>query len=170
MPDWMQFDQSIPVFDAETLLPSSAGKYAFFVEELERLPKAFASDALTRPYPKLIYIGKADGSLAARVWHAECLHRRPGTFFRSVGAMLGFRSPRGGRNYEFAPADKQVVIGWIARNLRVAWQSSDSVGSQFIGEQDLIRRFKPLLNLQGNPRKFAELSRLRAICRAGDAP
>jgi hypothetical protein len=167
MADWVQFERSIPVFGAETLLPDSPGKYAFFVENVDRLPELFAREALTRPFPRLIYIGKADVSLAARVWHEECQHRRPGTFFRSVGAMLGFRSPKGGRNYEFASGDKQFVIGWIAKNLRVAWDTNGPVGSQFDGEQALIKRFAPLLNLQGNPRKFAELSRLRAICRAG---
>jgi hypothetical protein len=167
MAEWLQFDRSIAVSDAEPLLPKSPGKYAFFVEELELLPDAFASDELTRPFPRLIYIGKADASLSTRVWYEECQHRRPGTFFRSVGAMLGFRSPKGGRNYEFTKEDKQLVIGWIAKNLRVAWDSDGSVGSHFDSEQVLIRRFEPLLNLQGNPRKFAELSKLRALCRAG---
>ena len=169
MSDWIRFECAIPVFDAEPLLPNSPGKYAFFVGELERLPEVFACEARTRPHPRLMYIGKADVSLAQRVWHEECRHRRPGTFFRSVGAMLGFRSPKGGRNYEFAQRDKQFVIEWIATNLKIVWQTDDSAASHLDGEQALIRGLTPLLNLQGNPRKFAELSRLRAICRAGDA-
>jgi len=167
MSDWIRFDSAVPVFDAEPLLPNVPGKYAFFVEELERLPETFACEARTRAQPKLMYIGKADASLAQRVWHEECQHRRPGTFFRSIGAMLGCRSPKGGRNYEFAPGDKQFVIEWIAENLKVVWQTESSAGSHYDDEQALIRQLAPLLNLQGNPRKFAELSRLRAICRAG---
>lgn len=170
MLDWVQFDRAIRVSDAEPVLPNSPGKYAFFVEDIERLPEAFRLEAQTRPHPRLIYIGKADISLKQRVWHEECQHRRPGTFFRSVGAMLDLRSPKGGRNYEFAPDDKQFVIEWIARNLRVIWRAETSTSSHFDSEQALIRLATPLLNLQGNPRKFSELSRLRAICRAGKSP
>ncbi len=170
MSDWDWFDRAIPVMDAEAVLPDSPGKYAFLVEDIDRLPEAFSLEARTRPHPGLIYIGKADVGLKQRVWHEECRHRRPGTFFRSVGAMLGLTSPKGGRNYEFAPDDKRFVIEWIARNLKVVWRVEEAAGSHFDGEQALIRRFTPLLNLQGNPRKFDELSRLRAICRAGNRP
>ncbi|MEO6041978.1 MAG: GIY-YIG nuclease family protein [Croceibacterium sp.] len=169
MSDWLRFDSAIPVLVAEPVLPDSPGKYAFFVEDLAHLPETFARDAHSRPDPRLIYIGKADVSLKQRVWWEECQHRRPGTFFRSVGAMLGFKSPSGGRNYEFKPGDKQLVIEWIARNLRVAWKEGQFPSSHFDSEQALIRNFTPLLNLQGNPRKFEELSKLRAICRAGQA-
>jgi hypothetical protein len=169
MASWVQFERAIPVRDVAARLPHSPGKYAFFADEVGRLPEPFSQEAMTRPVPALLYIGKADVSLVQRVWLEECQHRRPGTFFRSVGAMLGYRSPKGGRNYEFAPDDKQRVIEWIAGNLRVAWQAGALDRSHRIGEQVLINRFPPLLNLQGNPRKFAELSRLRAACRAGNS-
>ena len=169
MASWVEFDRAIPVRKVEARLPHSPGKYAFFIEEVGRLPKPFVHEAMTRPVPALLYIGKADVSLAQRVWLEECQHRRPGTFFRSVGAMLGYNSPRGGRNYEFAPIDKQRVVAWIASNLRVAWQAEVLEQSHRVGEQALISQFVPLLNLQGNPRKFAELSRLRAVCRAGNS-
>lgn len=115
MSDWIRFDKAIPVSSVQPLLPNSPGKYAFFIEDVDCLPEVFAREARTRPEPRLIYIGKADVGLAQRVWHEECQHRRPGTFFRSIGAMLGLRSPRGGRNYEFAPHDTQFVIEWIAK-------------------------------------------------------
>ena len=169
MAGWIQFERATPVCEVEALLPRSPGKYAFFVEAVGRLPKPFVQEAMTRPVPTLLYIGKADVSLAQRVWLEECQHRRPGTFFRSVGAMLGYKSPKGGPNYEFAPSDKHRVIEWIASNLRVAWQAEVLEQSHRVGEQALISEFLPLLNLQGNPRKFAELTRLRAVCRAGNS-
>ena len=169
MANWILFERAVPVREVEALLPRSAGKYAFFVEEVSRLPKQFFREAMTRPTPSLLYIGKADVSLMQRVWLEECQHRRPGTFFRSVGAMLGYKSPKGGRNYEFSPGDKKRVVEWIAGNLRVTWQAEVLELSHRVGEQALINQFLPLLNLQGNPRKFAELSRLRADCRAGNS-
>lgn len=169
MSDWIRFESAVPVSVVENALPASSGKYAFFVEDVDRLPPVFASEAVTRARPNLIYIGKADVSLRQRVWQEECQHKRPGTFFRSVGAMLGFVSPRGGRNYEFAPEDWRWIIEWIATNLRVAWYAESRAKSHYDDEQALIRQHMPLLNLQGNPRKFAELSKLRAICRAGAA-
>ncbi|WP_374529694.1 GIY-YIG nuclease family protein [Novosphingobium sp.] len=167
MADWVAFERAIPVAEAETLLPHRPGKYAFFVSDLSHLPQAFQSEAQTRPNQHLLYIGKADVSLFVRVWEQECLHQRPGTFFRSVGAMLGFRSPVGGKNYEFSADDKQAVIKWICRNLRVAWTCEQVIGSHRESEKALIQNYTPLLNLLGNPRKFSELQRLRELCRLG---
>ena len=169
MENWVQFENAIPVCQVDGRLPREPGKYAFFVEEVARLPERFAQEAMTRPIPTLLYIGKADVSLVQRVWREECQHRRPGTFFRSVGAMLGYKSPKGGRNYEFAPSDKQRVIEWIAGNLRVSWQAKVLEESHRVGELALINRFLPLLNLHGNPRKFGDLTILRAACRAGNS-
>lgn len=167
MAAWIAYERSLPVSVIASKLPSVPGKYAFFVDDLASLPELFRSDALSRPVHRLLYLGKADVSLARRVYEEECQHRRPGTFFRSVGAMLGYRSPTGGRNYEFAPADKAAVIAWISKHLRAAWSSDPAVGSHRTTEQALIRQFMPLLNLQGNPRKLAELQRLRGLCRMG---
>lgn len=151
------------------LLPNSPGKYAFFIGDLGQLPPAFQREARKRTDPRLLYIGKADVSLFVRVWEQECQHRRPGTFFRSVGAMLGYRSPKGGRNYEFSAGDRQAVIDWILANLVVSWTSESVAGSHRESEAELIRRYMPLLNLQGNPAKLAELERLRALCRKGQS-
>ncbi|WP_309752249.1 GIY-YIG nuclease family protein [Novosphingobium sp.] len=168
MEGWLQFENAVAVRKVEAHLPHEPGKYAFFVENVSRLPEQFMREATTRPIPRLLYIGKADVSLVQRVWLEECQHRSPGTFFRSVGAMLGYKSPKGGRNYEFSPGDKMRVIEWIADNLRVTWHAEVLKQSHRIGEQALINQFLPLLNLQGNPRKFSELSRLRAACRSGN--
>jgi len=163
---WLCWDQAVRVSGAEHMLPVRPGKYAFFCEDLNDLPSLFLKEAKSRP-PPLLYIGKADVSLKQRVWFEECQHRRPGTFFRSVGAMLGYRSPKGGKNYRFAADDQAQVIRWIANKLRVAWSAEEIDGSHAASERDLIIRYAPLLNLQNNPKKFDELERLRAKCRAG---
>ncbi len=168
MVEWANVERAIAVAKVEPLLPNAPGKYAFFVDSLENLPCSFQIEARRRLIPRLIYIGKADVSLWQRVWQEECHHRRPGTFFRSVGAMLGYVSPKGGKNYEFAPDDKQRIIEWIGRHLLVAWHSEKLDQSHAVSERELIIRFMPLLNLQGNPLKLLELQRLRAICRNGE--
>lgn len=165
--DWIDISEAAAVCDAHARLPHKPGKYAFFARSLLDLPQDFQAEATTRLAPSLLYIGKADTSLFTRVWEQECLHKRPGTFFRSVGAMLGYRSPKGGRNYEFGNSDKQEIIRWINDYLLVVWNESAVSGSHRQTERALIQHFQPLLNIQNNPRKFAELQRLRAICRAG---
>jgi hypothetical protein len=165
--DWVNQEQAIPVKRLLGVLPNSPGKYAFFVDQLDSLPALFRAEAKTRLIPNLLYVGKADISLHVRVWEQECQHLRPATLFRSVGAMLGFRSPMGGRNYEFAPVDKAKIVNWIAESLSVAWDTTPQPGSQRDGERVIIRHFAPLLNIQNNPAKFAELARLRGLCRAG---
>lgn len=168
MNDWIRLERAVRVRDVTSLLPPVPGKYAFFVRELTDLPKGFHSEAMSREIPRLLYIGKADRNLFVRVWEQECQHKRPGTFFRSVGAMLGYQSPRGGKNYEFAVQDKKQVVEWIADRLLVAWDVKPIDGSHVISEKALIRQYAPLLNIAGNPLKFRELERLRAICRTGN--
>jgi hypothetical protein len=167
--DWIAFERAVPVAKVATIIPRDPGKYAFFVNDIDVLPQAFRSEAATRADQRLLYIGKADVSLFTRAYEQECLHRRPGTFFRSVGAMLGYRSPKGGRNYEFSKEDKQAVASWIATNLRIAWTSEPVLGSHGTSEGLLITQHRPLLNLSGNPRKFGELQRLRDLCRRGQS-
>lgn len=167
MADWLRYEQAITVRGAAASLPQSPGKYAFFIDQLENLPELFRVEALTRANSRLLYIGKTDSSLFVRVWEQECQHLRPGTFFRSIGAMLGYKSPDGGRNYEFSYQDRQRVVDWIKEHLLVAWDSSPTTGSHLTGEKTLIRQHKPLLNIKDNPLKFRELERLREICRIG---
>jgi hypothetical protein len=167
MDDWLVAKNAILVGLADAALPARPGKYAFHVKSLDLLPVIFREAAADRSRPTLLYIGKADVSLHERVWFQECQHRRPGTFFRSVGAMLGFRSPTGRRNYEFAPNDKLSVIDWIAKNLTIGWTTDSVEGSHRTSEGALIHKYAPLLNIQNNPQKIPELLKMRAICRLG---
>ena len=157
----------MPVSRASELLPTKRGKYAFFVDSRESLPNSFREDAGSRPIPRPIYLGKADVGLLTRVWKRECQHLKPATMFRSIGAMLGYRSPDGGRNYEVSSADKRRVTDGIAAHLLVAWRAGTIVGTHATAEEVLIHRYTSLLNILHNPRKSLELCVLRTVCRAG---
>jgi hypothetical protein len=166
---WLTVASAVPCSQLQARIPHSPGKYAFFVDTPDSLPEIFRAEARTRRTPSLLYIGKADVSLFVRVWEQECQHLRPGTFFRSIGAMLGYRSPNGGKNYEFASADKARIVTWIMDHLQVSWDCRSQVGSHRDGERELIKQFAPLMNIQSNPRPFNPLKTLRALCRAGTA-
>jgi hypothetical protein len=159
------YKNSVRVSEIETILPDSPGLYAFYLDENVRLPDLFAEELRLLPDNRLLYVGQASRSLYERVWNQECRHRSPGTFFRSIGVMLGFISPAGGKNFKFAPDDQNAIKAWIANSLRVAW-SHDPVADE-IGpaEKAIIKAMTPLLNLKDNPRKFQELERLRTISR-----
>ena len=43
----------------------------------------------------LIYLGKAGNNLRKRLGEKELCHKRSATFFRSLGAVLGYRPPTG---------------------------------------------------------------------------
>jgi hypothetical protein len=81
---------------AKTLIPEEPGLYAIHVDAPGNLPPRFAEKLSCRPNQTLLYIGKAGKNLRKRVWEQECQHLSPGTFFRSVGVMLGYVSPAGG--------------------------------------------------------------------------
>lgn len=92
-----------------------------------------------------------------------------GTFFRSIGAVLGHRPPKGSlttkankRNYKFSPTDEKKIIKWINDNLHVNWV--DFSGDFVTLETELIIKHRPLINLAKNPSALKELSDLRKIC------
>lgn len=152
----------------DALVPDAPGLYAIRVREFGHLPEPFRSEAARRN-DRLIYIGEAKTSLRTRFLNQELRARGHGTFFRSLGAMLGYRpetgsliGKRNSRNYTFHPADERAIIAWINTNLEVSWIPL-ATGIHDT-EVALIRRHGPLLNLQGNPRRMAELSRLRTLC------
>lgn len=85
--------------------------------------------------------------------------------------MLGYRPPQGSlagrtrqQNYRFAPLDRDAMVNWINRSLEVSWVvlAQNDVRRAEVG---LVKRHRPLLNLQENPRALPELSAVRALCR-----
>ena len=149
-------------------MPENPGIYAIRIRDVGTLPEPFASHLRARGHD-LIYIGIARRSLKDRFLSQELRARGHGTFFRSIGAVLGYLplagslvGSRNQRNFRFAPHDERSIIKWINTHLLVNWVTVTKEHESI--ELTLIREQQPLLNLQGNPSKLAQLSELRAEC------
>lgn len=149
-------------------VPNRPGLYAIRVRDKSALPHPFGAHAEKRGHD-LLYLGLASKSLSRRLLHQELRPRGHGTFFRSIGAILGYRPLAGSlvgkgniRNYRFTPPDNQAIIDWINANLLANWVEFS--GAHAVEESALIREHLPLLNLQDNPVALPELSVLRAEC------
>ena len=149
-------------------VPDRPGLYAIRVRSRTALPDPFQGIAEARD-SDLIYVGIASKSLSRRFLGKELRARGHGTFFRSIGAVLGFRPVPGSligkanrRNYTFSPEDNRAIIDWINSNLLVNWV--DFFGAHAVEEAALLRKHTPLLNLQGNPAALPQLKALRTEC------
>ena len=124
-----------------------------------------------KPLPSkhdLLYIGKASVSLRERLWEEELHHARPATFFRSIGAILGFRPEKGSlygkdtRNYQFSKENTNTIIAWMKEHLLVNFITiSSNLG---VNEDKLILENKPIINILKNPYKMEILNELRDEC------
>ncbi len=118
----------------------------------------------------IIYIGEAD-VLRERLWEEELNHKRPATFFRGIGAILGFLPPKGSlagkanqNNYKFSPEDTEAIRKWMRQSLLVNWVPLES--SQISDtEKALIIKYQPMMNTAHNPNKNNELAAARKRCR-----
>ena len=150
--------------------PNARGVYAFRVKRTEALPPPFDSYLRQRD-TGLIYIGEADGqTLHSRMLGQELRSRSHGTFFRSIGAVLGHLPKQGSlvgkknqKNYKFSAGDTVSIIKWLNENLEVSWVVLDENIHNV--EVALIRKHTPLLNIRNNPRSLPELEILRKECR-----
>ncbi|WP_347123301.1 GIY-YIG nuclease family protein [Microbacterium sp. SY138] len=157
-----------PAGSIDPEVPDRPGLYAIKVRDRAALPQPFGNLLDSRD-SDLIYVGIAGTSLRKRFLGQELRARGHGTFFRSIGAVLGFRPPSGslvgmanGRNYTFAAQDNGAIINWINANLIVNW--IEFAGAHAVEESSLLRAHTPLLNLQGNPAALPQLKALRAEC------
>ena len=120
----------------------------------------------------IIYIGIASKSLKERLWEEELNHQRPATFFRSIGAMLGFLPPKGSligkkntRNYKFSIEDTEKIKTWMNQSLLVSFvQLKESKEKIEEIEKLLIKKFSPLVNIEHNENKSKALIEARAKC------
>lgn len=157
-----------PAGTIDLIVPNRPGLYAIRVRDTNALPEPFKRHAAGRGHD-LLYIGIARQSLSIRFLSQELRARGDGTFFRSIGAILGYRPLVGSligkgntRNYTFAPEDNRAIIDWINTNLLANWVEFS--GAHAVEESALFREHLPLLNLQGNPAAPPELFSLRAEC------
>lgn len=158
-----------PAGSIDSDVPPSSGVYAVGLRSGAALPEPFESVLKARP-SRLIYIGEAT-SLKRRMLGNELRGRGHGTFFRSIGAVLGYRpqasslaTKRNKRNYTFTQPDVASIVVWINGNLEVSWREVP-LTHMHTEESSLIAKHTPLLNLKGNPLRLAELTELRSLCR-----
>lgn len=158
-----------PAREAEEGVPKGPGYYSIFLDDAANLPEPFG-DLLRQRATNLIYIGIATTTLRERLLDADLRHKRPSTFFRGIGAILGFRPPRGSllrkrnrRNYRFGAEDTEATIRWINRHILIHWLEDSSPDRD--AEVFAIQLHRPILNSTHNPEPLRELAALRAECR-----
>jgi hypothetical protein len=150
------------------LVPNDSGIYCIRVSDIAKLPKPF-NDLLGERQHNVFYIGIATDSLLTRFLNQELRAKGHGTFFRSIGALLGFRPQKGSlsgkvnkRNCKFVKEDQEKIINWINETLTVNWITVK--GNLETIETELIAKYTPLINLSKNPARLQLLSDLRKEC------
>lgn len=163
------FAAALPVPKAADLVDDKPGLYAILVDDPKSLPDPFSS-MLIRRGTRLLYVGRARGSLSIRLVEQELRHKRAATFFRGIGAILGFRPQPGSlrgkanqRNYRFSNTDTAKIVDWMQKHLLVRWLAMD-VADLVEVEPTVICELRPLLNTT-HPECCAELAELRDQCR-----
>ena len=154
--------------EIDNLVSNNSGLYCIRISDINNLPNPF-NDLLKDRGHNIIYIGLASKSLKVRFLNQELRAKGNGTFFRSIGAVLGFRPQKGSllnnknkRNYRFSNNDEQEIIKWINNNLNVNWIDFSGDCKDF--EEKLIDKYLPLLNISNNTFKLKILSEIRNEC------
>jgi len=158
---------------AQELVPKCPGIYAILVQHLDALPKEIQQHQKNiAALENVLYIGvgKAKGGgLFQRLIKQDLLHKGHSTFFRSLGAVLGYTPPPGSLtgkknqwNYKFSEEDKTEIVGWISKHLRINYVAGKKAVSW---EKSLIKCLKPALNLQSNPKRCKFVKDKRRTCR-----
>ena len=147
------------------MVPDVPGLYCIKLRKGVRLPAKYGKVR----EDGVIYIGQASTSLNQRFWRQELNHHGAATFFRSIGAMLGYLPPKGSlagkstRNYKFSPEDTEAIRIWMRQSLLVNCIVVEPSSIDDI-EETLIRKYCPLVTIAKNPAASAELSAARDKC------
>jgi len=149
-------------------VPDFPGLYCIRIKEPKKLPTPFSTELEKRNH-NIVYVGIATQSLKKRMLNQELRANGHGTFFRSLGAILGYRPPQGSltdkknkRNYKFNSSDEIKIIDWINENLNINWVKFENDFETI--ETELILKYKPILNISKNPYSILRLSELRKEC------
>jgi hypothetical protein len=157
------------VYDSEQSIPDLPGLYCIRVKDPKALGTVF-SNVLEARNHTIVYIGIASKSLQRRFLHQELRAKGHGTFFRSLGAVLGYVPEEGSlagksnqNNYKFSSKNEQEIIKWIDENLVINWVSASD--NLIAIEDKLIKQHLPLLNIAGNPGALNNVRVLRNKCK-----
>ncbi len=159
---------------SESDIPISSGLYVIMIDDVDVLPNEVSSELKDRNH-NILYIGQAStqSSIRKRLWDEELHLKNNATFFRSMGALLGYRPERGSlkenqngerksRNYKFGKYDKEQIIHWLEEHILVNYVECN-IGIDDM-EAFLIRKYKPVINISKNPFKLAYIQNLRDEC------
>lgn len=149
----------------EEFIPDEPGLYCIKLKEGIGFEKVFGEIRKDR----IIYIGKASHSLRERLWKEELNHLSPATFFRSIGAMLGYLPEKGSlygkttRNYVFNDCDTNSIRNWMKESLMI---NCIPLPKHLVdsNEKKLIEKYMPLVNIQNNPMASEEIRLVRKTC------
>lgn len=145
-----------------TSIPQCAGLYCIKLRKGVTLPTKIGEVR----EDGIIYIGQGT-NLYNRLWKNELNSKGRATFFRSIGAILGYMPPQGslksGRNYHFSDDDTERIIKWMRQSLTVNYIVLDAASLDSV-EKRLIVKYMPLVNIKDNPNASEELKRLRREC------
>jgi len=152
---------------SESIL-NKTGIYFIKLKVNSKLPTRY-QNILNKRNNRIIYIGKAqDQSLRDRLGQ-EIYHTSPGTFFRSIGAVLNYtpihghlKDKRNQKNYKFSAKDTLSITNWLLKNTEFSIQP---IEGDFSIENKLIQKYCPLLNIKSNPLRLSELREDRKKCR-----
>ena len=160
-------NEFISAGDAENRVPIMPGYYAIWIKDPSVLPCQYFREQRT---PAMLYVGIATKSLKKRLFEQDLRHKNPATFFRGLGAVLGFRPPAGSlagkrnkNNYKFSNADTKAIIKWINANIIVRFVVDDLPDKQ--QEKYVISFLKPPFNSTHNSNPLPGLAALREQCR-----
>ncbi len=147
---------------------SKTGLYFIKLKNGAKLPTRYQTILDQRSH-RIIYIGKAQGQSLRDRLNQEIYHTSPGTFFRSIGAVLNYKpipghlkGKRNQKNYKFSPTDTNSITHWLLKNTEFVIKE---VQGDFSVEDELIRKYCPLLNDKSNPLRLSELREDRKKCR-----
>lgn len=162
---------AVPARDAEKSVLKVTGLYSIFVDDPGNLPCPFKEYLNKRQLP-MVYLGKAlDRGLRQRLVEEDLRGKNHSTFFRGIGAILGFLPPEGSlveksnqNNYKFIRDDTNRIIRWVNDHLSIRCIELDLSDIENY-EPTAIRILRPPLNTKHNPEALPELARLRRRCR-----
>lgn len=158
----------IPVYELNAdKVPATPGIYCIKLRKGVPLPAKFGKVR----EDGIIYIGQASKSLKERLWEEELNHKRAATFFRSIGAMLGYLPPKGSlvgkrntKNYTFSEKDTEAICKWMRQSLLINFVTMEPSKKIKEVEKTLIKKYCPLVNIEHNPLFSSELKSARAKC------
>tara|TARA_R110002050_G_scaffold261212_1_gene401209 strand:+ start:165 stop:983 length:819 start_codon:yes stop_codon:yes gene_type:complete len=158
-----------PIKESEINIPDEPGLYCIRIKNVAALSSNFTKVLRDRNH-NIIYIGLASKSLKKRFLGQELRAKGHGTFFRSLGAVLGYRPETGSlvgmrnqNNYKFPKMNEQKIISWINNNLIINWVAVETHLNEI--ESKLLNEYSPLLNIAGNPGRLNEVIQLRNECK-----